>query len=107
MLTHIATRQAFDGPFTIYFFVGGDSDIQLPYEEEPTLAGTTYIFTASTEHCSNCAQHASEGLLVSNTLPITPILLDYVKAGYIKSIEPEDVVPFLQANLQMRILDVS
>ncbi|KAL8792906.1 MAG: hypothetical protein Q9195_004483 [Heterodermia aff. obscurata] len=100
-------KAAFNGAFTIFYFVGDfPSDLSL-YATAPTKAGTNHIFTAPAEACDNCGQQAEQGLLVSDTKPISPILLDYVGNGALRSLYPEDVVPFLRSNLHWRAVGIA
>ena len=46
-------------------------------------------------------------MLVSDTTPITPILIDYVSNGKLNSLLPVDVTPFLRTNLHWRAVGVS
>lgn len=43
---------------------------------------------------------------MSNTAPITPILLDYVQLGDLADLSMANVKPFLVKNLKWRILTV-
>ena len=45
--------------------------------------------------------------MVSDTTPVTPILLDYIKIGQLTSLEPEHVKPFLTDRLRWRVQKVS
>jgi len=101
---------ALNGAFTILYFVMEESR-SLPkdadFAMDPTLAGLTYIFTAPQQICDNCGQHAEQGTIVTNTVPITSLLLDYVAIGKLQSLNPEHVKPFLIKGLEWRIISVS
>ena len=77
------------------------------YSLAPTLAGSTYIFSSPREICENCQIQQEHGNLVSDTTPITPILMDYIKIGQLKSLEPDHVKPFLIDRLRWRVQMVS
>lgn len=71
------------------------------------LAGSTYIFSSPREACASCGIQQQHGHLVSDTTPITPILMDYIKIGQLASLEPEHVKPFLTDRLRWRVQKVS
>ncbi|KAK0663837.1 Tyrosinase [Lasiodiplodia hormozganensis] len=109
-------KDALDGAFSIYFFIGptaaadvddDEGSSPLTWPAEPTLAGITHVFAAPKDACDNCALQSDEGLRVTGTTTITPILLDYVEDGQLPSIAPPDVVPFLKKNLIWRVADVN
>ncbi|GME33151.1 Tyrosinase [Neofusicoccum parvum] len=75
-------KDALDGTFTIYFFVGPVREIDTnpsKWKNDPILAGVNHVLTANEEACDNCAQQSADGMKVSGTSAITPILLDYVE----------------------------
>lgn len=101
---------ALNGAFTIFYFVN-ESSAPIPadsnYILEPTLAGITHIFAAPENLCDNCGRQDQQGTLVTNTVPITSLLLDYVKNGRLESLRPEHVKPFLTRGLKWRVVSVS
>ncbi|KAF4627308.1 hypothetical protein G7Y89_g10846 [Cudoniella acicularis] len=99
---------ALNGAFTIFYFIG-DFDKNKPgsYDRAPTLAGSSHVFAAPVELCDNCGQQELHGVLVSNTSPVNPILLDYIEIGELESLRPEHVKPFLVKNLEWRVLTVN
>ncbi|MCJ1243678.1 hypothetical protein MMC30_000875 [Trapelia coarctata] len=101
----LVPKKAFNGCFTLFYFVTGADNIRKPYTQESSLAALNHIFSAPVEACANCAQQAVAGEIISDTEPITPILLDIVKnTSFLESIEPEHIVPFLLKNFQVRVL---
>ena len=107
----ITTRLELNGSFSIDYFIGpkGGAITVLPqdYSLAPTLAGSTYIFSSPREICENCQIQQERGHLVSDTTPITPMLMDYIKIGQLTSLEPEHVKPFLTDRLRWRVQTVS
>ena len=67
---------------------------------EPGLVGTTHIFAAPIEACDACGTQATEATTVSNTVPVTSLLLDYVQNGSLASLEPDAFRPFLVQRLK-------
>ncbi len=106
-----STRLGLNGSFSIDYFIGlKGGAITVPpqdYSLAPTLAGSTYIFSSPREACGNCKIQQQRGHLVSDTTPITPILMDYIKIGQLTSLEPEHVKPFLTSRLKWRVQMVS
>lgn len=104
------SRMSLNGSFSIYYFIGpAGGAITVPpqdYAVAPTLAGSTYIFAAPKEACDNCGNQDEAHHMVSDTTPITPMLLDYIKIGELANLEPENVKPFLVDRLRWRIQKV-
>lgn len=73
----------------------------------PYLAGVNHIFAAPREVCDNCGQQDAAGYLASDTMSLTPLLLDYVSNGTLESMRPSHVRPFLVKYLRWRIAYVS
>ncbi len=100
----------FNGAFTIYYFVMNTA-YSLPadadFAMEPSLAGVTHIFAAPREACDKCATQEQQSVKVTNTVPITSLLLDYVRKNQLQSLEPEHVTPFLEKGLKWRAVSVS
>ncbi|KAK7753914.1 hypothetical protein SLS62_004012 [Diatrype stigma] len=105
-------RLALNGDFTIFYFIGtehrpgapsSDSDFALA----PTLAGMNHVFAAPTQLCDNCGRQDEQGLIVTNTVAITSVLLDFIEVGELGGLEREDVIPFLQKRLKWRILTIN
>ena len=97
---------ALNGSFAIYYFVGPVTGNQETYMTQPALAGLTYIFTSPVETCGNCARQEKHSHLVSNTTRLTPMLLDCIKIGELRSLDAEDVKPYLIKNLKWRVVQV-
>ncbi|KAB2569108.1 Polyphenol oxidase 4 [Lasiodiplodia theobromae] len=86
-------KDALNGTFTIYFFVGPVREIDTnptKWKLDPILAGVNHVLTATEETCDNCAQQSADGMKVSGTSAITPILLDYVEYN-LQAQDPEHV----------------
>jgi len=98
---------ALNGSFTIYYFIGNfTEDNARDYALQPTMAGLNHIFTSTREACDNCGYQMEEGHLVTDTNPITPMLLDYIEIGQLADLTPANVVPFLIENLKWRVVTV-
>ncbi|KAI9663307.1 MAG: hypothetical protein M1831_002591 [Alyxoria varia] len=98
-------RLALNGAFSIFYFVKDNNDP--PGEkwlQDPSLAGITHIFAAPVEHCDNCGVQDEQSHVVTNTVPITSLLLDYVTIGQLESLRPEHVKPFLTRGLKWRVI---
>lgn len=99
---------ALNGSFTIFYIVGDVTGASgADWAKLPGLAGTTHVFASPNEACDNCGKQEHQAHLVTSTSPITSLLLDYVEAGRLASMEARDVEPFLVKNLKWRIQTVS
>lgn len=78
----------------------------ISYSTQPTLGGITHNFAAPVEYCDNCGDQEQSGTIVTGTVIITPILLDYIKLGQLPDLSPESVTPFLVKNLKWRVVTV-
>jgi tyrosinase len=95
-----------NGSFGTYVFLGDFDDNAAMYKFQPTWAGFMYVFAAPTEMCDNCGVQEEQAFLVSDTIPITPMLLDYKKTGELPSLGAVDVVEFLKSKLKWRVVRV-
>ncbi|KAF2731878.1 Di-copper centre-containing protein [Polyplosphaeria fusca] len=102
----VVQRLALNGSFSILYFLG-DFDASLPPSSlglAPTFVGNTHIFTAPIQACDNCGHQDQQAHLVTNTTPMTAMLLDYEATGRLASLRPEHVKPFLVQNLKWRVV---
>ncbi|KAK4187328.1 hypothetical protein QBC35DRAFT_498812 [Podospora australis] len=129
----VYNRFAFGGqPYTINIFVGRVPE-NVPYtfdDPEGSLVGQVYTFSSPADRlgtseeigCVNCRSQEAAEVMSSGTVVLTNALITRWKnqlehtprhavlAGdeeqvprVLKSMEPKDVVPFLQANLRWRV----
>ena len=97
-----------NGSFTIFYIIGdvtGESGQE--WSELPGFVGITYVFAAPKDACDHCGKQEEQAQLVTSTSPITSLLLDYVQIDKLKSMDAEDVKPFLIENLKWRAQTVS
>ncbi|KAI1611775.1 hypothetical protein EDD36DRAFT_496654 [Exophiala viscosa] len=111
-LTVTVRKFALNGSFQIYFFLGDFSDDPRTWPHERHLVGIDGIFAnRHIEHCENCKRQDSLGLEDSDTIALTTNLVAYWKNEEVhcdmrlRSLEPNDVLPFLKYNLHWRVLD--
>jgi Tyosinase C-terminal domain len=69
--------------------------------------------------CTNCQTQKAKQFLYGSAVSLTKILTDYIKSGErqpllpspdgmdLKTLDPDDVIPFLRRNLHWRVVDVS
>lgn len=103
------TRLALNGSFTIFYIIGdaASGGSGADWARLPGLAGVTHVFASPTEVCDNCGAQEHQAHLVTSTSPVTSLLLDYVEAGRLASMEAADVEPFLVEKLRWRVQTVS
>lgn len=98
---------AANGSYTIFYIIGDiEGQTGKEWSTLPGFAGVSHIFTAPREACDNCGRQEEQALLVTSTTPITSLLLDYVEAGQLGSMDPHDVEPFLVGKLKWRVQSV-
>lgn len=118
---HIKVRKfAFDGSFSIHFFIGYVKDEQPErYMTKKNEVGFSGIFASPSESaCASCKENRDQDVITEDIVPLTTKLVDYldsnpisgnlIRDGEIKtitSLEPEHVVPFLKEHLQWRMVD--
>lgn len=93
-------KRALGAPFNIYLFIGpfnSDPWASPSWSMEPNLAG----YHGNVIRASPCSCQADD--TASAELPLTSALIKHMDAGELKSLDPEDVVPFLMGHLQYRI----
>lgn len=103
-------RLALNGSFTIYFFIGEVPPTNIStidYLAYPTLAGANHVFAAPTEACDNCGNQQRQARIVTDTVPITPKLLDHVQTGDLADLTVRNVKSFLTKNLKWKVVTVN
>jgi tyrosinase len=102
-------KHTLGGPFQVHIFLGDvpvDTDSWLVHDDN---VGTFSVLGSdpATTRCEKCKTDAANGLIVTGVIPLTEALLDSIAAGYISSLEPEQVVPYLAKMLHWRVTQVS
>jgi hypothetical protein len=111
-LLRASGRQFLNDTFTVLFFIsteehGAAPDAAHDAFQAPALVGVHHVFTAPTQVCDNCGDHAAAATVVETTIPITSMLIDFRAEKVLPSLEPEHVKPFLAKRLKWRICKVS
>ncbi|KAF5026291.1 hypothetical protein F66182_1612 [Fusarium sp. NRRL 66182] len=88
--------EALGGNFGVHFFLGDPSSDCSGWELDTNYAGTVAIFAMNRKTGSET--------MISGTAPLTSALIKKVVAGEIPHLEPQAVEPYLQKELQFRIL---
>lgn len=122
---HVRVKKfAFDGSFSVHVFIGDVNNDQTDdFMINGNQAGFMGIFSRSREaaaHCVNCENGRNHGLIISDMIPLTTHLTNYLQTNpnnanritqgqrrYLSSLEPRDVVPFLKDQLRWRMIDLS
>ncbi|KXT05280.1 hypothetical protein AC579_8065 [Pseudocercospora musae] len=96
----ISNKHALGKSYGIYLFVGDvdDSD-PCSWGTSPNLAGVQAPFTSLSEG----PDPSKPGIKISGTVPLTDTLLEKVKSGELKSMDEDDVGPYLKEKLQWRV----
>ncbi|KXH25142.1 hypothetical protein CSIM01_11403 [Colletotrichum simmondsii] len=86
---------ALDGSFAIHFFLGEVLEEATSWASAPNLVGSMSVFAM---------KNMGSGNHVSGTVPLTSALMHMVSARIISGLEPDDVLPYLEEHLQVRIV---
>jgi hypothetical protein len=113
---------AFNGSFNIHLFIGYiKPDQPERFLTKKNEVGLTGIFATTPDSpCSNCAQQRSDNMIYEDAIPITPALYSYLRSNTapesegplmslrtLENFEPENVVPFLKANVAWKLTDMA
>lgn len=93
------TIKEIDRPMSILFFLGHVYDDPSAWRWAPNLIGNFGVFAMGS--------NVESGVQATGTVPLTAGLTKMVAVRFVRSLEPEDVVSYLQANLQFRVVDVN
>lgn len=114
-------RFALEGrPFSITFFLGDvPNHSAYDFADDLTAISRVYNFSSNAEGrgvdasgCGNCKEQRDSGALFSGQVILTDYLIERITQAEahrgltLTSLEPEEVVPYLKANLHWRITDV-
>ena len=94
-------KYALNASFYVHIFIGSFDPDPFSWSFEPNLVGTHSIFVKTT--ATNSACNCDPNQLVTATIPLTDRLHVDIEGGFLKSIEPEDVTPYLAKNLGYRL----
>lgn len=87
--------EALDGRFIVHLFLGSPPGDPKKWDSAQNQIGSVAIFAMNRMTGSRSK--------ISGTLPLTTALMKMVAAGELSGLSAEQVVPFLQENLEMRI----
>jgi tyrosinase len=97
-----AQRFAMTGSFFVRVFLGDFNPDPAQWSFDPNLVGTHGFFGGICKDCQN-----QDSALVSGAVPLTTALLASIRNGYLASLEPDDVEPYLRTNMHWRVSVVS
>ncbi|KAK4958258.1 hypothetical protein LTR10_004684 [Elasticomyces elasticus] len=111
-------KYAFNGSFNVHFFIGPvDEDKSERFITRMNEVGFSGIFASKPgSGCTNCTKN--KDMVYEDTVPLTGKLTEYLASSpgagtflpdgrTIQSLEVDQVVPFLKANLTWRVVDTS
>lgn len=101
-ITNIRVKKyALNAPFFVHIFIGSFDPHPFSWSFEPNLVGTHSIFVKAIGPNSNC--NCDPDQLVTGTIPLTDRLHVDIMGGFLRSLQPEDVTPYLAKNLGYRV----
>ncbi|TEY36383.1 hypothetical protein BOTCAL_0554g00040 [Botryotinia calthae] len=91
--------------YRVRIFLGDFNSDPATWATEQSTIGTFSSFgkNPETTGCGKCIKDEARSLMISGTVPLTPILLKLYKNGDLGSLEVENVVPYLRENLHWRV----
>ncbi|KAF9878953.1 hypothetical protein CkaCkLH20_03853 [Colletotrichum karsti] len=100
-----AVKADLGGNYVVHVFLGSPDDadpVLYPTNHSHVGAFATFGQGEKTA-CGNCQQGRARGQQITGQVPLTLALVERYLAGMVDSLEPEDVVPYLQKNLHWRV----
>ncbi|KAL5320201.1 hypothetical protein ACEPPN_011002 [Leptodophora sp. 'Broadleaf-Isolate-01'] len=94
-------KYALNAPFFVHIFIGKFNADPFSWSFEPNLVGTHSIFVKAIGPNSTCNCDTQQ--LVTATIPLTNRLHVDVLGGFLESLSPEDVTPYLAKALSYRV----
>ncbi|KAG4436593.1 hypothetical protein IFR05_007913 [Cadophora sp. M221] len=94
-------KYALNAPFFVHIFIGKFNEDPFSWSFEPNLVGTHSVFVKAIGPNSTCNCDTEQ--LVTATIPLTDRLRVDVLAGFLGSLSPEDVTPYLAKTLSYRV----
>jgi tyrosinase len=94
-------KYALNAPFFVHIFVGPFNHDPFSWSFDPNLAGTQAIFVKAASSIASC--NCSSDQMITATIPLTDALSKRITSGSLKSMNVNDVTPFLVENLSYRI----
>lgn len=101
-----AQKHGLGGSFRVLVFLGPfDESDPGTWDTEFNCVGRVSVLgrSAETTRCAKCRDDAAGALMVSGTVPLTSALLQDIAEGELASLQPEDVVPHLRAQLRWKV----
>ncbi|KAH9909002.1 hypothetical protein F4778DRAFT_207554 [Xylariomycetidae sp. FL2044] len=90
-------KQAMNSPLSIYLFLGAAPDDSSSWQLAPNLVGTFGVF-------ANLGRgSATHNPPIAGTIPLTSALVQMVTLGQLASLQADDVRPFLESELTLRV----
>jgi tyrosinase len=101
-----AVKHGLSQTFRVYVFLGDFNPDPASWPTEFNVVGRfTVLGRGGTTQCEKCQQDQAEELVVTGTVPLTSALLQDITVEHadLRSLNPEDVEPYLVKNLHWRV----
>jgi len=99
-----ALKHGLNQTFRIIVFLGEFDKNPFKWHTEYNVVGrVTMLGRSPNTKCDRCRDDLQSGLIASGTVPLTSAILQDIHAKKLRSLEPEDVVPYLAKNLHWRV----
>jgi tyrosinase len=98
-------KHGLGGSFQVHIFIRDVPPDHSSWVVHDNNVGTYAVLGSDrqTTGCEKCQSDADRELIVTGIIILTEALIDRVTAGELRSLTPEDVVPYLKENLHWRI----
>ena len=101
-------KHSLGGAFQVHVFLG-----DVPADTKSWLTHANNVGTCSilgsnpaTTSCEKCKTDARKGLIITGVVPLTEAMLDAIRQGNLRSLDTEDVEPYLTNMLDWRVTQV-
>lgn len=93
------------GSFQVHIFVGDVPAELTEWLTHPNNVGSFAVLGSNpdTTGCAKCVSDAERGLVITGVVPLTEALLECIEKGDIRSLESDEVEPYLAKELHWRV----
>lgn len=99
-----ALKHGLHQTFRVIVFLGEFNKDPFSWHTEYNVVGRVTMLGRSPEsECGRCHHDKARNLMATGSVPLTSALLQDIHAGKLRSLEPDDVVPYLAQHLHWRV----
>jgi tyrosinase len=104
-----APKHSLCGTYQVHIFIGDVPDGVDTWVVHDNNVGTYTVLGSNplTTNCEKCRRDAGRELVVTGIIPLTETLTELISTGELRSLEANDVAPYLKEKLHWRVTQVS